>query len=76
MPGQRRIHAAGGQSIELSFAQLAELHGVAPVAKVGRQDGHGETLEAVAQRRVDDSVGRCLERVEAVQPVCRRSNWM
>jgi hypothetical protein len=53
MPGQRRIHAASGQSIELSLAQLAELHGVAPVAKVGRQDSDGETFEAVAQRRVE-----------------------
>src|SRR5712671_859602 len=34
VPGQRRIHAAGGQSIELSLPQLAKLHGVAPVAEV------------------------------------------
>ena len=37
LPGQRRIDASRMLPVELVFDQLAQLHGIAPVAKVGHQ---------------------------------------
>ena len=52
LPGQRRIDASRRQPVELVFNQLAQLHGIAPVANVGRQDGRvaTKTIHATGAR--------------------------
>jgi hypothetical protein len=42
VPRQRCVGAAAVQSIELPFAQFAELRGVAPIAEVGAQQRNRE----------------------------------
>jgi hypothetical protein len=69
LPAQSGIDATGIQAVELTFTQFAELHGVAPVTQIGARDREGETLEAIAQGRVNNSVGRRLKCIDAVQPV-------
>ena len=58
VPRQRCVHAATGQSIELSFAKFAELRGVASIAEVGAQQRNREHPEAITNRRIDDRVHR------------------
>jgi len=52
------VDASAGQSIELPFAELAELRGVAPIAEVGAQHRHREQPETITDRRIDDGVPR------------------
>jgi hypothetical protein len=69
VPVETGVDAAGRQPVELSLAQLAELRGITPVTEVRSQDGDAEFLEAIAQRCVDERVGRSPKRVQAIEPV-------
>src|SRR5262245_51322235 len=69
MPAQGHVNASGVQAVELAFTQFAELRCVAPVAQVVGRDRQCEPIEAVAQGRVENRIGRRVEGVETVQPV-------